>query len=243
MTKIPTKIKINKKTGIREISEEEFKEHLLNSKSNGSGSKEDPFIVKEMLPLPEEFDIKGSTLHVNFYDLKFERIALINCQNITFLNCSFSILVPHNSSHIKCDSCSISDLGLYWAHDNVFNNCTIDEIINRLTNDNTFNDCTLNDEIKDGLLNPPLYMGNITGFFSKIVQMIILVMSISFISTLSMFISGNFDLIFVIFQGLVIIGLTIAYVFIKRGEKNQRVKSPNQIFEQGESVNFQPQHE
>ena len=58
-----------------------------------------------------------------------------------------------------------------------------------------------------------------------------------------MFISGNFDLIFVIFQGLVIIGLTIAYVFIKRGEKNQRVKSPNQIFEQGESVNFQPQHE
>ena len=232
------KVLSNVKRTVKDFSEKDLKELLLNFKSSGSGSNSDPFVIKERFELPNMFRFIDSTIHIHFYNQRINAIALNKCQNIMFTNCQFKHLELFHSSQNYLDSCSLSHLNLTGASDNEFRNCSINNARNLFSHGNIFNECSLSVISKNILMSKSMGLFD----FSKIVLYAMLIIGISFISTIFFSFLGNTDYVLAAIQGFIIVVFLIVYILLKRSEKRISQRKPNVIIDKSEPENFQSQH-
>ena len=128
----------------------------------GTGTKEDPVIIKPSEDLPRVFYLRNYNIHIHIKNLKKRFISLSFCSNIILKDCQLKYCDILNCSNIKIEALSIgklirlnssrdihikdSNIGkikLNQSNSNTIRNCTIKNITNIMGSDNIFESSTI----------------------------------------------------------------------------------------------------
>jgi hypothetical protein len=218
------------------LKEKDLIKKLQSMDINGTGSSEDPFVVDDPFQLPESTIIKESSLHINFINQEFQGLGLSRSQNIKFENCSFERLNTHQSSRIQVSNCTIKNLFFTGGYNNDFNNCEIGDVpLNILSYNNRFTNCKISDDAKAILFKEG---GSLSlDFIPQILRLMVLILGISFLSSIIISLFGIWDWISVIVFGGSLIGVSVLYLYLKKILTIPKEKQRNQIIDNGKLEN------
>jgi len=210
------------------LKEKDLIKKLQSMDINGTGSGEDPFVVDDPFQLPESIIIKESTLYINFINQEFQGLGLSRSQNIKFENCSLEILDINQSSRIQASNCTIKNLIFTGGYNNDFNNCEIGDVpLNILSYNNRFTNCKISDDAKAILLKEG---GSFSlDFIPQILRLMVLILGISFLSSIVTSLFGIWDWISVIVFGGSLIGVSALYLYLRKVLTSPQEKPKNQI--------------
>jgi hypothetical protein len=218
------------------LKEKDLVKKLQSMDINGTGSSEDPFIVDQPFQPPESTIIKESSLYIKFIGQEFQGLGLRRSQNIMFENGSLEVLDIHQSSRIQVSNCTIKTLFFTGGYNNDFNNCEIGDIpLNILSYNNRFINCTISDDAKAILLKEG---GSFSlDFIPQILHLMVLVLGISFLSSIITSIFEIWDWISVIVFGGSLIGVSALYLYLRKVLTAPQEKPKNQIINDGKLEN------
>lgn len=104
----------------------------------GSGSQEDPIIIKKEVKWPQKFAFIYSQLFIHIEDYCFNKVELYKCWNFSFENCEFKALYLLDSFSNKVSSCNIGKLKLVNSSGNRFKLSNISKISSVFSLNNHF---------------------------------------------------------------------------------------------------------
>ena len=218
------------------LKQKDLVKKIKSMNIKGTGVSEDPFAVDEPLQLPESTIIKESSLYINFINQEFQGLGLKRSQNIMFENCSLEVLDIHQSSQIQVSNCTIKKLFFTGGYNNNFSNSEISEVpLNILSYNNRFINCKISDDAKAMLLKEG---GSLSlDFIPQILCLMVLILGISFLSSIITSLFGIWDWISVIVFGGSLIGVSALYLYLKKVLTVPQEKPKNQIIDIGKLEN------
>jgi hypothetical protein len=135
--KLPTKIKIGKAERIYPFrfgnippKWSYIKARNIEIYCQGTGTKNDPFIINDLFPIPKRIVITNDKKYYVFKNLKLKKIGLEGCENFEFKNCEFTEFRLK-----KCSNITIQDLLIFRdtylkdCLDISFDNCLMKNLV------------------------------------------------------------------------------------------------------------------
>lgn len=166
--KHPTKIKIGKarrnyrSRGTIPLKWTYTKSRNIEIYCNGAGTKDDPFILDELFPLPKRVVIFDETRYFLIKNINLKNFGLENCENFIFKNCEFKefrfktcsniiieeIIIIRENRLMDCKSIAfkkslIRNVIINKSNDGVFHNCYIIHLKEWKSRNNTFTNNTI----------------------------------------------------------------------------------------------------
>ena len=154
----------------KKLLEDDLKRYALKEDFRGKGTEFNPLIITSS-NFSVEPDNKtvliDSKLFVTFMGINFPtnngRLVLRHCRNVTFQNCTFSLLKLIRCSNVsainckadnlhlvRCESldfnkCSFKDSIIYLSFGNKFKECRFDSAVNSHSRGNVFDQCEIHE--------------------------------------------------------------------------------------------------
>jgi hypothetical protein len=145
-----------------------------------------------------------------------------------FENCSFKSLDVFHSSQMRISNCTIKNLIFTGGDDNDFIKCEIENIPqNILSYNNRFLNCKISENVKVLLLKEG--GSPILDFIPQVLRLMVLILGISFLSSIVTSLFGIWDWISVIIFGGGFFGVGILFLYVRKVLKTPKEKNENQI--------------
>jgi hypothetical protein len=142
---------------VAKYSDNDIYRKALSEQWVGTGTSEDPFIIKSTHSFPLQSIIKGSSFFILVINCHFRYLTLKRCKNVRFKGCIFDVLQLLNCSDIAVQNCSfnvrldlirsnslgfqnsrMSALYIGRSHENYFRTCSITSVTNYFSKANKF---------------------------------------------------------------------------------------------------------
>ena len=108
----------------------------------GAGTKNDPFIIDGIFPIPNRVIIENDKHYYLLQNLKLKKIGLDGCENFTLKNCEFTEFRLNKCANINIkNTLIVRESRLKDCQNIQFENCLIKNMILSESNGGNFNNC------------------------------------------------------------------------------------------------------
>lgn len=126
------------------VNKGNYNEYFPKESISGSGSAEDPYIIKDSkLFNSYKTVLKNLSIHLFIEDINSSLCLLLfrTSSNIKFINCNFSSISLYKCHNIDFDHCRFQVLHLSLTHSCMFESCSITRAFLNESRGNSFKDC------------------------------------------------------------------------------------------------------
>ena len=207
------------------MSDESLQKWIASRNISGEGTKESPYIVKDIHDFPTSALISEFKTFVIFKNCDFENVFIEESKNIVLEDLKLKRLTISRSKNVVVNSCDIGTLELSTSNNNIFLRCKIMVITNKNAYSNKFEDCIIPEPEKVKLLMNYNVIPHILKLTPLMFISVIIAIIYFLLNTPTIF---KIILLSIFLISLGFIDLYFFYIFIKF---HKTKKNPNKILE------------